>query len=276
MRSSGFSFRNTSMQRVRSSFLSALIASALFCFCPDALIAEQIPVRHVEGVTHGFLILSTLDGSVIADGDLKEVVKGSRVRAVLTFRFKDSSFYEETTIFLQRGKFRLLSDRVVQKGPSFKEQSDTSIDAVTGQITVRSTENGKEKVTSQHLDLPPDVANGLVLTLLKNIQPSVPQTTVSMVAASSKPRLVKLNISPEGEKTFSVGIISYAAQQFVVKVEVPGVAGVVAPVIGKQPPDIHVWVIKSEAPVFVQFEGPLYQEGPIWRLELTKPDYSKD
>jgi hypothetical protein len=146
---------------------------------------------------------------------------------------------------------------------------------VTKQITVRTTENGKEKVTTQHLGLPPDVANGLIFTLVKNIEPTVPQTTVSMVAASSKARLVKLNISPQGEETFSVGIISYTAQHFVVKVEIPGVAGVVAPVVGKQPPDIHIWVIKSEAPVFVQFEGPLYQEGPVWRLELTKPDYSR-
>jgi hypothetical protein len=86
---------------------------------------------------------------------------------------------------------------------------------------------------------------------------------------------VKLNIFPQGEDTFSVDALKYKAQHFVVKVEIPGVAGVVAPVIGKQPPDIHVWVVKSEAPVFVQFEGPLYQDGPVWKLELTKPDYSK-
>jgi hypothetical protein len=258
--------------------LSSLFALALWCaflIHPRATFAEQIPVRHLEGVTHGFLLLRAMDGNAIADGDLKQVVKGNRVTSDLTFRFTDGSFYEETTVFSQRGRFRLLSDRVVQRGPSFKEQTDTSIDAVTKQITVRTTENGKEKVTTQHLGLPPDVANGLIFTLVKNIEPTVPQTTVSMVAASSKARLVKLNISPQGEETFSVGIISYTAQHFVVKVEIPGVAGVVAPVVGKQPPDIHIWVIKSEAPVFVQFEGPLYQEGPVWRLELTKPDYSR-
>jgi hypothetical protein len=268
-----------SLDRMRTRLLlSNLFAALIVCgslIHPKALVAEQIPVRHVEGVTHGFLVLRTLDGSAIADGDLKQVVKGARVTSNLTFRFKDGSFYEETTVFSQRRRFHLLSDRVVQKGPSFKQQTDTSIDAVTKQITVRTTENGKEKVTTRHLDLPPDVANGLILTLVKNIEPNVPQTTVSMVAASSKARLIKLNISPQGEETFSVGVINYTAHHFVVKVEIPGVAGVVAPVVGKQPPDIHIWVIKSEAPVFVQFEGPLYQEGPVWRLELTKPDYSK-
>ena len=99
---------------------------------------------------------------------------------------------------------------------------------------------------------------------------------MSYVAASSKARLVKLNISPQGEDTFAVGLLSYKAQHFVVKVQIPGVTGVIAPAVGKQPPDIHVWVVKSEAPVFVQFEGPLYQDGPIWKLELAKPEPSKE
>ncbi|MCU1243495.1 MAG: hypothetical protein JWO71_4221 [Candidatus Acidoferrum typicum] len=272
MLSSIFSFHKIQMQQLLPSLLAAL---AVCAFHPTALLAEQIPVRHLEGVTHGFLVLRTLDGTPIADGDLKQIVKGGRVTSDLTFRFKDGSFYEETTVYWQRGRFRLLSDRIVQKGPSFKQQTDTSIDAITEQITVRTMENGKEKVKTQHLDLPEDVSNGLIFTLVKNIEPTVPQTTISMVAASSKARLVKLNISPQGEDTFSVDLLSYKAQHFVVKVDIPGVAGVVAPVVGKQPPDIHLWVIKSEAPVFVQFEGPLYAEGPVWRLELNKPDYSK-
>jgi hypothetical protein len=51
---------------------------------------------------------------------------------------------------------------------------EVSIDGPTGQVTVRTTDDdGKEKVVTNRLDLPPDVANGMVLTLLKNI-PSAP------------------------------------------------------------------------------------------------------
>jgi hypothetical protein len=35
------------------------------------------------------------------------------------FRFKDGSMYDDTAIFSQRGSFRLLSDHLVEKGPSF-------------------------------------------------------------------------------------------------------------------------------------------------------------
>jgi hypothetical protein len=45
----------------------------------------------------------------------------------------------------------------------------------------------------------------------------------------------------------------------------------VAPLIGKQPPDIHIWILKSEAPTFLEFEGPLYKDGPVWRIEGIAP-----
>ena len=93
-----------------------------------------------------------------------------------------------------------------------------------------------------------------------------------MVAASSKPRLVKLNIVPAQEKTIKVGTVTHRAQHYIIKTKIGGAAGVIAPVIGKQPPDIHIWVLKSEAPTFVEFEGLLSEDGPIWRIEMTAPD----
>ena len=253
--------------------LPSLLTVLLICEAilePNLLTAEQVPVRHMEGVLHGFLVLRTLQGETIANGDLQQVVKGERVTSRLVFRFKDGSVYEETTVFSQRRSFRLLSDRVVQRGPSFKNPSDTSIDGRTGEVTLRYMEDGREKVVSNRLDPPRDLANGLVFTLLKNIQPNATSTTVSMVAGTSKPRLVKLNIVPEGE-TLSVGALHYEVLRYVVKVEVGGVAGVVAPLIGKKPPDIHIWVLKDPAPVVVKSEGPLYEDGPIWRIELGAP-----
>jgi hypothetical protein len=160
----------------------------------------------------------------------------------------------------------------VQKGPSFKQESESWIDAGTGKITVRIRDKGKEKMTSKHIDVPEDASNGLLFVLLKNVDPSVPQTTVSFVAASTTPRVVKWNILPGPEKTIKVGLITHKTQQYIVKTKIEGVAGAVAPLIGKQPPDIHVWLVKSEAPTFVEFEGPLSQDSPVWRIEVTAPE----
>ena len=121
----------------------------------------------------------------------------------------------------------------------------------------------------QRMELPPDVANGLLITLMKDIKPSVPRTTVSMVATTPKPLLVKLAITPQGEEPFTIGSFRHKAMHYVVKVEIGGVTGFLARLMGKQPPDTHVWVLGGEAPAFVKSEGPLYAGGPIWRIQLA-------
>src|SRR6266542_5233701 len=182
------------MQLQRAGARSRVIAILLACAAmlqPSALFAELIPVRHTEGLIHGFLVVRSLEGKAVADGQMTQDARGDRVTNHLIFRFKDGSVYENTTIFSQRGTFRLVSDHLIQKGPSFKQPMDISIDASTGQVKVRYTEaRGKEKVIAQRMELPPDVSNGLLFTLIKDVNPKVPRTTVSWVATTPKPRCV--------------------------------------------------------------------------------------
>jgi hypothetical protein len=256
--------------------MSRLFSTAFiwFLLLIASSLAESIPVRHNEGDAFGFLALRDTTGKTLADGELKQVLQGSDglVMEDLRFVFKDGSSYREITKFTQKGEFHLVSDQVVQKGPSFKQQSDSLLDTASGNITVKTTESGKEKTTTQHLDIPADVANGLLMTITKNLDPSAAETTLSFVAVSDKPRIVKLKISPGPERTFRVGLLKHHAQHYVIKTEIQGIAGVIAPVVGKQPPDIHIWVVKSEAPSFLEFEGPLSQNGPVWRIQGTSPD----
>jgi hypothetical protein len=257
-----------------SSLTLVLICAALFQ--PQYLSAEVVPVRHREGLVHGFLVLSTIEGEPLAQGDLIQLAKGDRVTLRLIFHFKDGSLHDEATIFSQRGTFRLLTYHLVQKGPVFEHPMDFSLDGSTGEVTILSSDHdGKEKTASEHLVLPPDVSNGIVLTLLKNILSVSPRTTVSFVAPAPKPRLVKLVITPQGQDSFSVAGSTRKATHYVVKAEIGGIAGLVAPLIGKQPSDNHVWVLGGEAPAFVKSEGPLYLGGPIWRIELASPVWPK-
>jgi hypothetical protein len=252
-----------------STSIALLLASCIL-LRPAHLPAEAVPVRYTEGLTHGFLALRTLEGKTLADGDLMQVAHGDRVTVRVIFHFKDGSIHDETTVFSQGRTFRLLSEHLIQKGPSFEHPIDVLIDGSTGDVTVRSTDHeGKEKVDTEHIDLPPDVANGLIFTLVKNIGPA--ETKVAMVATTPKARLVKLAITRQGAEPFSVGGSRRKATHYVVKIEIGGAAGLVAPVLGKQPPDIHVWILGGEAPIFVKSEGPLFYGGPIWRIELVSP-----
>jgi hypothetical protein len=256
-------------------FRRELLAILLVCAVPFqgfSLTADQVPVRHTEGLVHGFLTLRTLDGKLLADGEMAQVAEGGHVKIRTIFRFKDGSVFDETTIFSQRDSFQLVSDHLVQRGPSFKRAMDTSIEASTGQVTVHYTDkDGKEKTLTEKGDLPPDIANenGLLFTLVKNIQPNSPQTTVPLMAATPKPRMVKLAILPKGTELISSGNLQHETVHYLVKVKIGGVAGLLAPLLGKQPPDINVWVLTGKAPTIVKSEGPLYQGGPIWRIELA-------
>ena len=240
----------------------------------DSVHAEPVPVRYTEGVTHGFLVLRTLQGRDVADGELTQVVRGDRVSRRLVFHFKDGSIQDESIVFSQRGTFRLLSDHLVQKGPAFPHPIDVTIDGVDGDVKIRYTDDdGKEKLAKERLALPADVANGLLPTLLRNFPRGVPSMTVSLLAATPKPRLVKLEVSPEGEDTFLIGGLKLRATRYVVKVKIGGIAGMVAPLLDKQPPDSHVWVLGGEAPSFVKAEAPLFLGGPVFRIELTSPSW---
>ncbi|HUX45219.1 MAG TPA: hypothetical protein VMV57_10755 [Terracidiphilus sp.] len=259
------------VDRIWRTAIVALVAGVTL-LQPGTTSAAQVAVRHTEGVLHGFLVLRTLAGEPLADGDLIQIARGNRVTSQLVFHFKDGSVHDETAVFSQRGKFRLLSYHLIQKGHAFQHPIEVSLDGSTGKVTVHSTDDdGKEKVETEQLDLPPDVANGLVLILLKNIPSQATQMTLSMVAATPKPRLVKLAITRQGEDVFSVGGTSRKATRYGVKVEIGGLTGLIAQLLGKQPPDTHIWILDGDAPAFVKLEGPLCLGGPIWRIELESP-----
>jgi len=256
---------------VRCKFFAITLISACL-LCSVSLSASPVEVRYKEGSIHGFLVLSTLDGNPIAEGDLVQVGRGNRVTSQLVFRFKDGSRQEETTVFSQSGNFRLISYHLVQKGPAFKHTTEMTVTASTGQVMIRSTDDdGKEKVENAHLTLPPDLANGLVPTLLKNLPAGATQAEFSMLVAAPKPRIVKLKITADGTEPFTLAGSGREAIHYVVKVDLGGVAGVVAPIIGKQPPEAGIWILGGEAPVFVKSETLSYMGGPMWRIELTSP-----
>ena len=195
----------------------------------------------------------------------------------MVFHFRDGSLHEETTVFSQRKVFQLVSYHLVQKGKAFKRATDMKINASTGLVTVVSTDDdGKEKTYSETMKLPADVANGLVMSLIQDIDPKALKTTVSMVASTPKPRLVKLVIKPEDvEDSFSVAGLPRKALHYTVKVAIGGISGVVAPIVGKQPPDTHVWIVGGKSPGFLKSEGPLADGGPVWIIELASPVWPK-
>ncbi len=234
--------------------------------------AEPIPVRYAQGSTHAFVALKTLAGVTIAFGETTQTVRGDRVTSRLVFRFRDGSLDDDTTVFTQRAVFRLVTDHHIQRGPSFPDPIDFLIDMATGDLTSRAKDG---IVTKEHMDLPADVSNGLPPNLLLNILPGTPETKISYVAPGKKARLIKLSIKPTGSLPFLIGGSRRKATDFTLHVELGGIKGVIAPLVGKEPPDYHIWIESGTPPLFVREEGPLYEGGPIWRVEQISPTFAR-
>jgi hypothetical protein len=255
--------------RARSS-VSIIVSALLAATMSVPLHSEPIRVRYPQGSSHGFLVVKTGEGVIIATGDATQIVHGERVISRVTFHFRDGSLDDETTIFSQHKVFRLISDRHIQHGPSFPKPIDIFIDATTGQI-ISHTDDGK--TNQDHLDLPADVSNGLPPNLLLNILPSIPETKISFVAPTTKPRLIQVSIKPTGEVPFAIAGKARRATDFVLHIELGGLTGAIAPMIGKQPADFHIWILEGSSPAFIREEGQFYEGGPLWRIEQVSPTF---
>jgi hypothetical protein len=243
-------------------------AGLIFC---AGVSADPVAVRHTQGYIHGFLVLKDTNDKILASGDLVQLPSGNQVTDTLSLHFADGSLYEETSVFSQSRNYRLLTYKQVMKGAAFKTQETLSLNVSTGAVNIQYTDkDGKEKTVADKLSLPPDLANGILSMLLTEAAPKA-EMTLSMLVSTPKPRIVKLKISPSGQESFSVGGSGAKATHYIMKIDIGGGEGVAAKVVGKQPPPEDFWIAAGNAPVFLKSEGPLYEDGPIWRIELASP-----
>ena len=218
----------------------------------------------MQGSAHGFVDLQTQDGKRIAVGDLVQRAHGNIVTSRLTLHFFDGSLDDETTEYSQRGVFHFLKDHHVQHGPSFPTPTDVTVDAVRNLVAATDAD-GQAKQSP--IKMPADVYNGMASTMLMNLSAATREIRISTVIAAPKPRIIHLAMSRSGEVPFTLGGLARSAVDFRVHVELGGVAGAVAPIIGKAPADYHVLIFGGDDPAFIREEGPLYEGGPIWRLQ---------
>jgi hypothetical protein len=233
--------------------------------------SHPVAVRYAEGMVHGFLHLSTAGGRPLADGDLLQIPRERHLESRMIFHFSDSSYFEETVTYTQHDVFRMLSYHLVQRGPAFERDLDARLEA-NGHYVVkaRSHDDGKLEEHEDTLDLPSDVANGLPIILLKNLKAGEAHT-VHLVAFTPKPRLIGLELTPVAKSHVTVGRQREATTEYALKPRLGFFTSIFAALLGKTPPDSHVWIVTEDVPAFVKFEGPLYM-GPVWRIELAAPE----
>jgi hypothetical protein len=253
-----------------------LLVLATLLLSLGSLSAAPVAVRFAEGATHGFLLLRTADGTLIASGDLLQVARGAKVESRMVFRFKDGSLLDETVVFTQQRDFVMQSYHLVQRGPAFSEDTEVSLQRASGKYNVKTTshKDGKAQVIDGRLELPADVYNGMVLTVVKNL-PKGASAAVHLVAFTPKPLLIELEVAMAGEHNVMVDELTKSATHYVFKPHPGPWLELFAKMLGRMPSDSHAWIVTEDVPAFVKFEGPLNPTGPIWQIELTSPRWSK-
>ncbi len=195
--------------RIRGCFpyLCGLVIVAAFFVTICETEARPIAVRFLEGLSHGFLLVRSSAGEIIGEGELTQVMKeGGVTESRLVFRFKDGSLHDERVAFSQQRVFTLIRYQLVQRGPSFPEQIDVTVDRATSKYEVRSRmrENDSEKVLAGEIDLPKDAYNGMIVTTLLNL-PKASSESVQVLAFTPKPMAIPLELSFVGEQRHTGG-----------------------------------------------------------------------
>ncbi|SNS81792.1 hypothetical protein SAMN05421770_102437 [Granulicella rosea] len=257
----------------RCSFLFAGLMVAVWAI---ALPAEPIAVRHVQRPMRRSMVARSEDGRTIANGEFSQVVQGDEVTMRLTYRFVDGSLDDEETTFTQRGTLRLVRSRHIQKGPFFTKPIDFTVEAATGTATSRTTDkNGNIHLESKHVDLPNDLANGFVGTVLLNVPHDTKPFRVRMLAPVGGGRLVPLVISPQSEQTVYLEGQAIKATVFRIHPELSGIVRVIARLIGLQPKDVSVWVLEGDDPAIAVMVGQLGGYGPVVSSDLVGTSLGK-
>jgi hypothetical protein len=236
---------------------------------------DNAPLRATfqQGALHAFLVVRDDNGKVIGTGDEVNVRAGNVWRGRLTLHFHDGSIDDETAVYTQHTTLRLVSDHHVQKGPSFPKPMDMTIDMGKQMVTWHEEKDGRDEVKTDHMKLPASLCNGLLPQIVQNMPRGVQELKMGYIAATPKPRVVTLNVHRDGLDKFNLAGAGRQAAKYRVHVELGGIAGVVAPIIGKEPPDMYIWAVEGDVPTFLRLNGFLFEGGPIWNLELSSPTW---
>ena len=246
-----------------------LVAVFLAITLGTAAHAEQISVKHIQLPMHGFMVARSETGKIVARVEFAQDVQGDEVTMRLTHRFVDGSIDDETTTYRQQGTFRLVRNHHIQKGPFFAKPVDFAVEAATGTATSRTADkNGKMQDESEHIDLPNDLANGFVGTLLLNVPQNTTPFRVGMLVPVGGGRLIRLLISRDSDQRFDLAGQILKATVFRIHPELGGIVGVIARLIGLQPKDVMVWVLEGDDPAVVRIVGQLGGYGPVVNSEL--------
>ena len=82
---------------------------------------------------------------------------------------------------------------------------------------------------------------------------------------------MKLEITPDGTERLAIGGRRRKVARWRIRIDLGGLAEVLAPILGKKPPESRLWILYGEAPTFLASDTPLAAATPPLRMEVVGP-----
>src|SRR5439155_1347423 len=116
---------------------------------------------------------------------------------------------------------------------------------------------GDDKPTEDSIELPENLHHVITGNILKNLAPGA-SAAGHMLAFTPKPYRLDTTLRAEGKDKFFAGDVARTATRYLLKMELRGVTGVVASILGKDPPQVRYWSSTGAAPGFGRVEGAVH------------------
>lgn len=262
-------------RRARRRAVACAIALGLALLDAHAVGAAPVTMRYPEGPARGFLaVFEPGTHHELAQGELIQRLERRVVVSRLVIHFADGSLYDETVRFAQKPVFRVLSYALTEKGTAFPDETSVQFDRSGRYDAMLRARGEPAKHASGTTTIPEDVSNGLTSVLLKNLPPGA-SAHAHLLTFRPEPLLLDVDLAPEGSDPFWVGDDATPATRFLVKPTVPGVKGLLASMLGREPPEVRMWIAPPPAPGLVRFQGALSAGGPPFLIELSGPRWKK-
>ena len=170
--------------------------------------------------------------------------------------------HDERTTYSQRGVFRLEAYHLTQSGPSFPG-ADVAFDRKSWPLPGEDAREGRRARGDGERRVR-DAAGSRQRPDAPLAQEHAARGTGHRPAGGvhAEAALSRMELHQEGEDRIVFAGDPKQAARHLVDLEIGGVTGVVASVIGKNPPDLRYWLALGDIPAFVRFQGAMFLERP--------------
>jgi hypothetical protein len=229
---------------------------------------EPIPQRHALGTLHGFPSMSDLSGRVLADGELTQELVGGKLTVRARWSFADGLQAEEHDVFA-------VGREVVQERYSWierragEEVRRFEADFLTGDaVAAVRGKDGTIRRQAARLDLPRGrsfAGFGVALVASELQLEAGAATEITIVAFTTAPRAVTLEVRRDGEERIPVAGRSIPCDRYTLHPRIPFPLSLFA---GAK--DAHLWLTHASPPALVRAEESLAaKDDPVVVIDAT-------